>query len=226
MIYKLKNIAIVLFFSLLTSLMYAQGKRDTITDPTGYLSLGARNCFSSFFSQGRAFIGTGAGGEFAVRIAKDFNCHWFTDWVVSNVDNLAQRDDLHGGFSMMPQVLSPRIGNRHLAMFPLVGICLDYSKFLITTGKNISSGPNFVERYSWAVQCGLGATLPVSSRLDFSLEMQYMLHMGTCVGINLYGNEVQLLKMKPAGNVCLEGHYIISLSMDFKLFKLWVKRSS
>lgn len=221
-----KIIIFSLFLSSLTSLLHAQGKKDTIADPTGYLSLGARNCFSSFFSQGRAFVGTGAGGEFELHITKDFNSHWFADWIVSNVANLAQRYDFHSGFSMMPQVLSPRVGDKHLAVFPLAGICIDYTKLSITTGENKTAGPNFIERYSFAIQVGLGVTLPVSKRLDVSLEAHYMLHIGTCVGINLYGNDVQLIKMKPAGNLCLEGHYVLAVSMDFKLFRLWEKRSS
>jgi len=217
----LRNIFFALSFSVLPFLSQSQAKSDIMPDPTGYLSMGSRNCFSSFFSGGKAFIGTGAGGEFALHITKDFNSHWFADWIVSNVGNLAQRYDFHSGFSMMPEVFAAHAGNRNIAVFPLAGICIDYSKFTITTGKNISNGPNFVERYSFACQIGLGATLPVSNRLDVSLEMHYMLHIGTCVGISLAGNDVLLEKMKPNGNICQEGHYVIALSMDYKLFRLW-----
>ena len=217
----LRIIAFVLIFFFVPFLLKAQVKKDSITDPTDYLSIGARNCFSSFFSGKRAFVGTGAGGQFGYRIAKNFNSHYFADWIVSNIANLAQRFDFHSGFSMMPEVLSPQIGKNHISLFPLAGICIDYTKLSVTTGKVESQSPSFVERYSFACQIGLGATLPVSKRLDISLEAHYMLHIGTCVGINLLGdNEVQLIKMQPNGNVCLEGHYVLALSMDFKLFKL------
>ena len=222
---NLKSIIIVLILSLLLTSLQAQEKENTVFNPTGYLSMGARNCFSSFFSNKKAFVGTGAGGEFGLRIAKDFNSHWFADWIVSNVGNLAQRYDFHSGFSMMPEVLSASIGPKRLAMFPLAGICIDYTKFQITTGKNVTSGPNWLERYSFAVQAGCGVTLPVSNRLDVSLEAHYMLHIGTCLGINLNGTEVQLLIMQPNQSLCLEGHYVLALSMDFKLFKLWKEKS-
>jgi hypothetical protein len=211
---------------MLYNVMQAQEskKNDTLSDPTGYLSIGARNCFSSFFSQGKGFVGTGAGGQFALRIAKDFNSHYFADWIVSNVSNLAQRYDFHSGFSMMPQLFSPRVGKKHLSVFPLAGICIDYTKFSVTTGIDSVSLPRYVERYSFAVQAGFGVTLPVSNKLDVSLEAHYMLHIGTCVGILINGNNVRLLEMQPAGNLCLEGHYVLAFSMDYKLFKLWKKR--
>jgi hypothetical protein len=213
-----RYILIILFISLLPAFTIAQVKKDTLSDPTGYLSMGARNCFSRFSTNGKAFIGKGAGGQFALRIAKDFNSHWFADWITSNINNLAQRSDFHSGFSMMPQVFSPRLGSRSLALFPLAGICIDYTKFQITTGKNYTSGPTFLERYSFAVQAGCGATLPVSDRLDLSLEAHYMLHIGTDVDIEMSGENVRLIKLKGTN---LEGHLVLALSMDFKLFKLW-----
>jgi len=217
----LRNITITLIFSLLPFLLKAQAKKDSLPDPTDYLSIGARNCFSSFFSGKRAFVGTGAGGQFGYRIAKNFNSHYFADWIVSNVANLAQRFDFHSGFSMMPEIISARAGKNHISLFPLAGICIDYTKLSVTTGKTEAQSPRFVERYSFACQIGFGATIPVSSRLDISLEAHYMLHIGTCVGINLLDNNVvQLIQMQPGGNVCLEGHYVLALSMDFKLFKL------
>jgi len=222
-----RKLFIVFVFLLLCGTSQAQEmiKSDTFPDPSGYLSIGSRNCFSSFFSQGKAFVGTGAGGQFALRIAEDFNSHYFADWIVSNVDNLAQRYDFHSGFSMMPQLFSPRIGNKHLSVFPLAGICIDYTKFSVTTGKDSASLPRYVERYSFAVQAGFGVTLPVSKKLDVSLEAHYMLHIGTCMGVLiLNSDEVRLLKMQPAGNLCLEGHYVLAFSMDYKLFKLWGKR--
>ena len=217
----IRNITIVLIFTLPQTLLLAQEKSNSTLDPVDYLSIGARNCFSSFFSGKRAFVGTGAGGQFGYRIAKNFNSHYFADWIVSNVANLAQRFDFHSGFSMMPEVISAPAGKNHISLFPLAGICIDYTKLSVTTGKTKAQSPRFVERYSFACQIGFGATLPVSNRLDISLEAHYMLHIGTCVGINLLdNNEVQLLQMQPGGNVCLEGHYVLALSMDFKLFKL------
>ena len=135
-----RNIAIVLIFSFAYTLLQAQEKKDTTADPTGYLSMGARNFISVFTTNGKRFVGTGAGGQFALRIAENFNSHWFADWVTSNIDNLAQRNDFHSGFSMMPHVFSPRMGASHTSLYPLAGFCIDYTKFTITSGKNISAG--------------------------------------------------------------------------------------
>lgn len=219
----LKNITIVFVFFLIHPSIQAEVKKDTLSDPTGYLSMGARNCISVFTTNGKSFVGTGVGGQFALQIAKDFNSHWFADWITSNIDNLAQRNDFHSGFSMMPQVFSIPVGSKHVSLFPIAGFCIDYTKFTITTGKNITSGSNYAERYSFAAQAGCGATIPVSDLLNFSLEAHYMLHVGTDVDINMNGNDVQLIKQ--SGNN-LEGHFILALSMDFKLCKLWQKKSS
>ena len=214
-------IGILLLF--VTTLLQAQSQKDSVPDQTGYLSIGARNSVGVFTSNGKYFVGTGAGGQFAIRIAKNFNSHYFADWIVSNIDNKAQRFDFHSGFSMMPEVFSPRMGKTHLALFPLAGICIDYTKFSLTSGKNYKNAPTFQERYSFAVQAGAGATVPVSRRLDFSLEIHYMLHIGTDVDINIDGDNVEIIK-KNATN--LEGHLFFSISMDYKLFRLWRKKST
>lgn len=217
------NIAFVFIFSFACILSKAQEKKEISDDPSGYLSMGARNCISMFTTNGKQFMGTGMGGQFALQIAKNFNSHWFADWITSNISNQAQRADFHSGFSMMPQVFSSPLGNTRLSLYPLAGFCIDYTKFTITSGENISSGPNFVERYSFAAQAGFGATIPISEKLDFSLEAHYMLHVGTDVDIAMNGNEVRLIKQQGTN---LEGHFVLALSMDFKLFRLWQKRSS
>jgi hypothetical protein len=219
----IKYVALTLFLSLLPALMQAQGEKDTVSDPTGYLSMGARNSVGIFESNGEKFFGTGAGGQFALQIAKDFNSHYFADWIVSNIDNLAQRFDFHSGFSMMPQVFSFPAGKKRVSLFPLAGICIDYTKFSITTGNNYKHGPAWLERYSFAVQAGCGATMSVSKRLDFSLETHYMLHIGTDIEIDKEGKNVLLTKLTGTN---LEGHLFFAVSMDYKLFRLWRKKSS
>lgn len=221
--YYLINFTIALLFSLTPLLSQAQEELHLKSDPTGFLSMGARSCNSIFTTNGKRFVGTGMGGQFALQIAKDFNSHWFADWITSNINNLAERNDFHSGFSMMPQIASVPVGTNRVALYPLAGFCIDYTKFTITSGKNITSGPNYAERYSFAAQAGCGATIPVSDQLDFSLEAHYMLHVGTDVDIELNDNQVQLIK-KSGNN--LEGHFVLAISMDFKLFRLWRKKVS
>ena len=124
---------------------------------------------------------------------------------------------------MMPQVFSPSLGKKHLAVFPLAGFCIDYTRFKITTGKNITHGPTAVERYSFSAQVGCGATLPVSKRLNFSLETHYMLHVGTDVDIDIEGDNERLFKVKGTN---IEGHFVFALSMDYKLISLWGRKRS
>ncbi len=179
----IKRVLFILSFSILQLSLIAQDIRDINGDQTGYLSLGARNSLGMFRTNGKSFTGTGAGGQFGIRIAKDFNSHYFADWITSNIDNVAQRNDFHSGFSMMPQLFTPKLANSHVEIFPLAGICIDYTKFSITSGNNYLNGPKWLERYSFAVQAGFGGTLPVSKDLDFTMDAHYMLHIGTDVEI-------------------------------------------
>lgn len=219
----LKSLAIVTGFLLIHSILQAQEMIEKYPDPTGYLSMGARSCNSIFTTNGKRFVGTGMGGQFGLRIAENFNSHWFADWITSNIDNLAQRNDFHSGFSMMPEVASLPVGAKRISLYPLAGFCIDYTKFAVTSGKKATSSPNYVERYSFAAQAGCGATFPVSKMLDFSLEAHYMLHVGTDVDIEINDNEVFLIKQQGKN---LEGHFVLAISIDFKLFKLWQKKSS
>jgi hypothetical protein len=214
-------LALVLAFSLVQSLSMAQAKGDSLPDYTGFLSIGARGCFSMFTTNKQTFVGTGAGGQFAIRIAPRFNSHYFADWIVSNLRNLAQRVDFHSGFSMMPEVYAPRVGKTHIILFPLAGICIDYTRLSITTGENVSGGPTSLDRYSFAVQAGCGVTIPVSRKLDFSLEAHYMVHIGNDVNVDINGNQVTLSKET---GLNIDGHFLMAISMDFKLFHLWRKK--
>lgn len=217
----IKNLALVMAFSLVQSLSMAQAKGDSLPDHTGFLSIGARGCISMFTTNKQTFVGTGAGGQFAIRIAPHFNSHYFADWIVSNLRNLAQRVDFHSGFSMMPEVYTPRVGKTHIALYPLAGICIDYTRLSITTGENVSGGPSALDRYSFAVQAGCGMTIPVSRKLDFSLEAHYMVHIGNDVNVNITGNQVALSR---ESGLNIDGHFLLDISMDYKLFHLWRKK--
>jgi hypothetical protein len=218
-----KKPIILLIFFFIHPLLQAQEKQDSISDPSGFFSLGSRNCISIFTTNGKSFVGTGAGGEFGIWIARDFNSHYFADWIASNIDNIAQRIDFHSGFSMMPQVFAPKAGTTGISAFPLVGICIDYTKFSITSGNNYLNGPKWLERYSFAVQAGAGATLPVSEKLDMTIDGHYMVHIGTDVEIERNGNDVLLVKK---GGTNLEGHLLFAFSINYKLFRLWARKSS
>ena len=218
MISTSKITLIILVFTVIPSLLQAQTIKDSEIDNTGYLSMGARNSFGIFTTNGKYFVGTGAGGQFALQIAKNFNSQWFSDWIVSNIDNKAQRSDFHSGFSMMPEVISLRTGKTQIAIFPIGGFCIDYTKFSITTGNNYTFGPATVERYSFAAQVGAGLTIPISNKFDFTFDVHYMTHIGTDVDIKM--DDIGVILVKDTGTN-LEGHLFFAISMDYKLFRIW-----
>lgn len=215
------NIFTAVFFLGNTLILFSQeNKTDS---KVGFLSLGVRNSIGFFFTEGKIFTGTSVGGQFGLRITENLNSHWFGDYIITNFSNLAQRADVHGGFSMMPNVFARSGNHSRISAFPLAGFCIDYTKISVTNGKNVSSGPSFAERYSFATQFGLGVHTPISERLDFSLETHYMLHIGTDIDLKLNNDEVEIIKNKGTN---LEGHLLFAASIEYKLFRLWERRCS
>lgn len=73
---------------------------------------------------------------------------------------------------------------------------------------------NFAERWSSAVQGGIGTQIKLSERLDFSLTGPYMMHLGNHLHPEFSGNQVFFHTEKGAN---LEGHLLTTLSINYKI---------
>jgi hypothetical protein len=80
----------------------------------------------------------------------------------------------------------------------------------------------YKDKWSSAVQAGLGAHYNITDRMDVSLTAQYMMHLGYDVHADVFEFEgkkdVLIQKEKIRG---VEGHMLINLSLNFRLFDMW-----
>src|SRR5690606_12150390 len=102
----------------------------------------------------------------------------------------------------------------------LAGHCFDFTKVDI-----FSDGVQGVQsknRWSSAVQMGLGTNLHVSERVNFGLSAQYMLHLGKDIHTHIHQeNGKDILHFKNDAHRGFEGHLFITLSMNIKIADLW-----
>lgn len=204
----------LLGIGLLTISPLVHGQMSTGNErPAGMVSVGGRSSVSLFNGHEAGGTGLGIGGQFRVRLAERVNTDWFYDYFTSPVGSFAHRQDQHIGWSVLFYVREPARAKRFLQPYILAGHCFDYTR------QQANNDPsNFAERWSSAVQAGLGTHFNLTDRTDLSLVSQYMIHLGTDVHAHEHDGEVEFHKEKGGS---LEGHLLIHLSFNYKLFRAW-----
>jgi hypothetical protein len=180
----------------------------------GVLSLGGRSTMSTFNDGKWSDIGIGSGGQFMLQASNRVNTAWFFDYITSGIGGFANRTDYHIGWSVM-YYLVPSSPERLSMLQPyvLAGHCFDYSNL-----KENADHKHFAERWSSAVQAGLGTSVNLSRRLDAMIQAQYMIHLGNDVEAEKENNIV-VFEKKVGMN--LEGHILITLSLNYKIADIW-----
>lgn len=189
-------------------------EREHLDTESGYFQLGVRNTMSAFSDDGAT--GFGYGGQFRIRVLSRVNTDWYADYITTNISNIARREDMHIGWSVLAYPLNYQTTKGKLTPYILAGHCFDYTK----VSKNNSS--LFKEKWSSAVQAGLGAHYNVTDRMDVSLTAQYMMHLGYDVHaevVDLDGEKEVLITKEPIRGI--EGHMLINLSLNVRLFDMW-----
>lgn len=181
--------------------------------PGGTVSIGVRSS-TSLFNDGHAGApGLGVGGQMRVRVSDRVNTDWFYDYLSGSAGDKVYRADQHIGWSVLFYVLKAREERRLFQPYVLAGHCFDHTRQRATADPD-----NNAERWSSAVQAGIGTHVNITDRWDASLVSQYMVHLGTDVHAEEHGDEVHFYKEKGAG---LEGHLLVHLSFNYKLFDAW-----
>lgn len=190
-------------------------------DQGGTVSIGIRSTMSTFNSdhheegEGNTHVepdpfALGLGGQFRVQASNRVNTEWFFDYLPSANDKV-RRNDYHIGWSVMyylrenpAPVFRPYV---------LAGHCFDY-----TYREEIMNHNNNANRWSSAVQAGIGAHFRLNDRLDISFLTQYMLHLGT--HIETIYSDTGITFGKVAGG-SMEGHLLSTVSLNYKISDLW-----
>jgi hypothetical protein len=179
---------------------------------SGWVSVGGRSTISLFDSDG---IGIGTGGQFRIQPSTKVNTDWFTDYISINVDNKVRSIYYHIGWSVLYYPLENRQYPKVIQPYILAGHCFDYNE---KTALNDSS--NTLNRWGSAVQAGLGTHFNITERMDVSLTCQYMMHLTKEIEAEIDGETIEIAQQK---NTSLEGHLLTTISLNFKLFRLWKK---
>ena len=204
---------IIVFCMLIPVISIAQEKmkRDTVS---GYFSLGMRNTVSAFSDAGAT--GFGYGGQFRIRITKQINTDWFADYITTDISGIARRVDEHIGWSVLAYPFNHQTIKGKITPYVLAGHCFDYTK----VSKNNSDVS--ADRWSSAVQAGLGMHYNITNRMDVSFTTQYMMHLGYDINTTIIETDgkkdIVIEKDKIKG---IEGHLLINLSLNVRLCDLW-----
>jgi len=196
-------------------------------NPAGMLSLGGRTTVSLFNDHKNEMTGTGVGGQFRLRFSDAVNTDWFFDYITSDILNYAHRTDYHIGWSVLFYPINhlsyfhqPKDFKPKFRPYILAGHCFDYSKIEAKDGTNSLDEALYAERWSSAVQAGLGTHLELSPRFDISLTGQYMIHLGNHIETD-YDFASNTLSFHEHKGASLAGHLLVTLSLNYKIAKLW-----
>lgn len=196
-------------------------------NPAGMLSLGGRTTVSLFNDHKNEMTGTGVGGQFRLRFSDAVNTDWFFDYITSDILNYAHRTDYHIGWSVLFYPINhlayfhqPKDFKPKFRPYVLAGHCFDYSKIEAKYGISPLDGALYAERWSSAVQAGLGTHLELSPRFDISLTGQYMMHLGNHIETD-YDFTSGTLSFHEHTGASLAGHLLVTLSLNYKIARLW-----
>lgn len=209
----MKKLTLLLLIAIFQTPLFAQERSKFDTDP-GVFSLGVRSTLSAFNDGDENKVGSGVGGQLRLRFSEKVNSDWFFDYLTSDIGNYAHRTDYHIGWSVLYYPLKKDIHS--FKPYVLAGHCFDYSKIQANTNQF-----NFAERWSSAVQAGLGTHIRLTERLDLSLTAQYMCHLGKHLHAQWVNNEVNYVVEKGSS---LEGHLLMNASINYKIGKLWGRK--
>jgi hypothetical protein len=207
----MRNLYFFVFFSLL-HVQSSYAKLDSLVLPhqSGTLSIGLRNTVSLFDKDG---AGLGTGGQMRIRFSERVNTDWFADYISINVNNQVRSEYYHIGWSVLFYPFTSASLTNNWQPYILGGHCFDYNV------KTVIQHPE-VHNYRWgsAVQMGAGSHYHLTDKFDISLTCQYMLHLTKELELSGSAPTIQIVKPE---NEALQGHLLITLGINFKLFHLW-----
>jgi len=179
----------------------------------GLFSLGMRTTVSTFNHGSWQGASVGTGGQFRLQIHDRINTEWFADYMTSQIGNTGNRQDAHIGWSVMFYPLNDKTFTRSMKPYLVMGHCFDYTRVAQNTDPD-----NMKERWSSAIQCGLGNHFNITERFDLTFIAQYMFHLGRHVEAH---EEEGQFRIHDHGGLSLEGHLLFTLGINYKIADLW-----
>ncbi|MDP6908016.1 MAG: hypothetical protein QF371_00860 [Flavobacteriales bacterium] len=203
----------ILLLALLPMTAFSQHDLVLKNNHSGIISGGMRTTISTFNHGNWQDVGTGAGGEFRLQLHDRVNTEWFADYLRSKIGNSGNRQDAHIGLSIMFYPLKDPSYKKLLKPYVVMGWCFDYTK----VGENANPN-NTYERWSAAIQTGIGNHINLTERFDITVIAQYMFHLGK----HLEAHEQEgVFEIHEHGGLNLEGHLLFTVGVNYKIADLW-----
>lgn len=206
----------VIFLIISLSFFQCNIAQDKSNSRAGELTIGLRNTISMFGAD-KSQVGFGTGGQFRLRLGDRLNTEWFADLLKNSIGDLGTRTDSHIGWSVM---FYPFQTEKRITPYILAGHCFDYTR--VDAFGTTFQPPSVAYRWSSAVQAGLGSSVMLSDRFDLSFSGQYMVHLGTDIHAEVHNeNGIEEMHVEESSHRGLEGHLLLTMSINFKFADLW-----
>lgn len=209
---KLKKVLVAFTAALFCHSALAQTKVETEPDNYYWLAVGGRTTGSFFDGDG---IGLGTGGQIRIQPAERINTDWYFDYITVDAGDNVRSDYYHIGWSLLFYPFKNQQFPKTWQPYIVAGHCFDYNK-----KTEITNPENYAKRWGSAVQAGIGTHFNLSPRFDISLTCQYMIHLTTEIEAH---NEDGVIEFHEHDHNALEGHLLTTISLNYKLFRLWKK---
>ena len=148
-----------------------------------------------------------------MRFGERVNSDWFADYIAINIKDKVRSEYYHIGWSVLFYPFSELQYPKLLQPYVLAGHCFDYNRKTA-----IGDPSNTRDRWGSAVQAGIGTHFNLSEKFDVSLTCQYMIHLTKELEAEIDGDQVTI---EDHGHTSLEGHLLTTVSLNYKLFRLW-----
>ncbi|MCI5058912.1 MAG: hypothetical protein MRY83_22550 [Flavobacteriales bacterium] len=188
------------------------------------LTLGIRTT-TSFFDH-HDYNGAGYGGHFRIRVSDQVNTEWFADYIKTDIGGLGLRETYHIGWSVL-FYMNKQKADQKFAPYFAAGHCFDHA---IVSANRLEDGDRpSVKRWTSAVQGGIGTHYYLTRNFNLTLSALYMSHLGKDLHVevsnhhNEPGTETEqphLIISDSHSTPILEGHLLISLSVNYRFSKL------
>jgi hypothetical protein len=203
----------------------AQNSNNETKDyESGKLQLGMRTVVSAFSDS--KYTGFGLGGQFRLKLGSRLNTEWFADYITTNIEDYANRTDLHVGWAVQYYPFNKEIKKGKITPFIEAGHCFDFTRIDLIMSNPVttySTVPS-LQRWSSAVHTGIGSCFNLADNFDMSLSAKYMLHLGNDLHTAIVKGPTDIPTAElTEGKATLEGHLLITLSLNVYIGDLWGK---
>jgi hypothetical protein len=185
----------------------------------GQVSLGMRTTTSVFGHD--PVPGLGVGGQFRLQLLDYINTEWFADYITLDLNGAGVRNNTHIGWSVM---FYPKQFGRFVP-YVLAGHCFDYAKVTPLSTPYEDRSSEVIDRWSSAMQAGLGTHYFLTDRFNITFSAQYMMHLGNHLQYELEetstGWYLDTDQTHTHADARLEGHVLLTLSLNYRIADLW-----